>query len=180
MTRTMTRDDGPVLVAPTARRRVQIRTAHSAAGDLDVNVVVAKRLGLELEFWCFWSVSVSGCQHLVIQGLRCKFRAGATNLDLARLSVLVRRRNGKPFERVGIHCEGMSLCSMWAPARAFLMKGDARKAGKVSREISCEKLGKLMSAGTMLPMHMSSLVIPGHGSVPTSSPGPVTDTMTGA
>jgi hypothetical protein len=106
----MARDDGPVLVAPTARRRMQIRTTHSAAGDLDVNVVVAKRLGLELEFWCFRSVSVSGCQRLLFQGLRGNFKAIATNLDLARLSVLVRRRNGKPFESVGIHCDGVSLC----------------------------------------------------------------------
>lgn len=42
------RHQRPVLVAPAARGRVHIRAANAAGRDLDVNVVIAKRLRLEL------------------------------------------------------------------------------------------------------------------------------------
>jgi len=44
----MAGNDGVVLVAPAARHCVQVGTADTAACDLDIDVVVAKRLGLEL------------------------------------------------------------------------------------------------------------------------------------
>jgi hypothetical protein len=100
--------------------------------------------------------------------LRGNIRAGGTNLDFAGLSVLVCRRNGEPFESVRIHCGGMSLCSV---------ASNNRSSGP---GISWEKLGKLMQLERFLIMHMSSLVIPDHGSAPTSPPVPVGDDLTRA
>lgn len=53
----MAGNDGVVLVAPAARHGVEVGAADAAACDLDIDVVVAKRLGLEL-CWKRWSVPV--------------------------------------------------------------------------------------------------------------------------
>ncbi len=47
---TMAGNNGPVLVAPSTATCVEIRSANATACYLDIDIVVAERLGLELWF----------------------------------------------------------------------------------------------------------------------------------
>ncbi len=78
MAPTVTRNNRPVLVSPTARRRVQVGTAHSAACNFDVDVVFAKGLGFELELMSSVTRPVLCGQGQGLRGIRNEPRSSAS------------------------------------------------------------------------------------------------------
>ena len=71
----MTDSQWPELLAPAARKSVDITAADAAALNLDINIVVAERLGLELVLVelgpAVWSIDLETSELLWVRHCEC-------------------------------------------------------------------------------------------------------------
>lgn len=155
----MARDNRPVLVSPSASHRVEVGAADAAGDNLDVDIAIAERLGLELHD--------QSCQDIP-EGTK-DFQATPHLVPLG-LVPLVGRVDGESLKGVRIHGESLGVLAMlgvifWyrEMSKRVVDQGAKRKAYNPilswqGQHMAQRPVGKIAIPRTQVPRNEFSLL----------------------